>query len=63
MTSEMQDVFQEQVPNIQMRVETVPIIEKIEKIVEVHHLQFSYQVVDVQSCRNDRCLCVRSPED
>ena len=32
----MQDVFQELVPNIQMRVETVPTIEKIEKIVEVH---------------------------
>ena len=45
-------MFQEQV-NIQMSVETVPIIEKIEKIVEVHQLQFSYQVVDVQSSRND----------
>ena len=63
MTGEMQDVFQEQMPNIQMRVGTVPIIEKIEKIVEVHQLQFSYHVVDVQSSRNDRCLCVRSPED
>ena len=51
-------MFQEQVPNIQMRVETVPIIEKIEKIVEVHQLQFSYQVVDVQSSCNDRCQCV-----
>ena len=60
MTSGMQDVFQEQVPNIQMRVVTVPIIEKIEKIVGVHQLQSSYQVEDVQSSRNDRCLCTRS---
>ena len=59
LTCEMQDVFQEQVPNIQMRVETVP-IEKIEKIVEVQQLQLSYQVVDVQSSRNDRCLCQMS---
>ena len=35
------DVFQEQLPNIQMRVETLPIIEMIEKIVEVDQLQFS----------------------
>ena len=35
MTGGMQDVFQEQVPNIQMSVE------KVEKIVEVHQLQFS----------------------
>ena len=34
MTSEMQDVLQEQVPNVQMRVVTEPIIEKIEKIVD-----------------------------
>ena len=31
--------------NIQM---TVPTTKKIEKIVELHQLQFSYQVVDVQ---------------
>ena len=31
-------------------------IEKIEKIVEVHQLQFSYQVVDVELSRNDECL-------
>ena len=67
MTGGMQDVFLEQVPNIQVSVETVPIIDKVEKIVEVHQLQFSYQVVDVQLSRNeegpkfrseahDRCL-------
>ena len=56
MTGGMQDVFQEQVPNIQMSVETVPIIEKVEKIVVVHHLRFSYQVVDVELSRNDECL-------
>ena len=33
--------------NIQMT------IDKIEKTVEVHQLQFSYQVVDVQLSRND----------
>ena len=31
-------------------------IEKIEKTVEVHQLQFSYQVVDVQLSRIDECL-------
>ena len=61
-------------PNIQMTVDTVPIIEKVEKIVEVHQLQFPYQVVDVLMSRNgeylsfrseahDRCPRVRSPED
>ena len=54
MTGEMQDVFQEQVPNIQMSVE------KVEKIVEVHQLQFLYQVVDVQLSRTDECLYFRS---
>ena len=37
-------------------VETVPTIENIEKIVEVHQLQFSYQVVNVRLSRNDECL-------
>ena len=46
--------------------ETVPTIEKIEKIVEVHLLQFSYQMVDVQlshvhrqngvTCAEDKCI-------
>ena len=31
-------------------------IEKIEKIVEVHRLRFSNQVVDVRLSRNDKCL-------
>ena len=62
MTGGMQDVFQEQVPNIQMIVERSqgPTIEKIEKKIEVHQLQFSYQVVDVQLSRNDECLKFRS---
>ena len=34
-------------PNIQMT------IEEVEKTVEVHQLQFSHQVVDVQLSRND----------
>ena len=38
----------------------MPIIEKVEKIVEVHQLQFSYQVVDVQLSRNGECLKTRS---
>ena len=41
---------QHNVPNIQMT------MEKIEKTVEVHQLQFSYQAVDVQLSRNDECL-------
>ena len=56
MTGGMQEAFQEQVPNIQMSAETLPIIVKVEKIVEVQQLQFSYQVVDVQLSRNDECL-------
>ena len=45
------DQFHEyDVSNIQMT------IGKIEKTVEVHQLQFSYQVVDVQLSRNDGCL-------
>ena len=43
-------MFQEQVPNIQMNVE------KVENIVEVHQLQFSYLLVEVQLSRNDECL-------
>ena len=35
--------------------ETVPMIKKIENI-EVHQLQFSYQMADVQSSRNDERL-------
>ena len=52
----MQEAFQQQVPNVHMSVETVPIIVKVEKIVEVHQLQFLYQVVDVQLTRHDECL-------
>ena len=36
----------------------MPTIEKIEKI-EVHQLQFSCQMADVQSSRNDECLKFR----
>ena len=49
--------FREQrLPNIQMT------IEKIEETVEVHQLQLSYQVVDVQLSRNDECLYFRGGE-
>ena len=41
--------------------ESVPTIEKIEKI-EVHQLQFSCQMADVQSSRNDECSQFRSGE-
>ena len=34
-------------------VEKIEKIEKIEKTVEVHQLQFSFQVVDVPLSRND----------
>ena len=34
----------------------VPTIDKIEKTVEVHQVQFLCQVVDVQLSRNDECL-------
>ena len=34
-------------------------IEKIEKTVEVHQLQFSYQVVDVELSRNDECPVIQ----
>ena len=54
MVIDVLDVFQEQVPNIQMSVE------KVEKIVEVHQLQFSYQVVDVQMSRNEEGPKLRS---
>ena len=61
MTSGMHDVFQEQVSRYRRRssfrrVETVTTINKIEKNVEVHQLQFSYQVVNVQLSRNDEFL-------
>ena len=45
---------------IHRRVETVTAVGKIEKISEVHQLQFSYQVVDVQLSRNAECLQFRS---
>ena len=44
------------------RVERVPTIEKNDINVEVHQLQFSYQVVDVQLSRNDERLQFRSGE-
>ena len=39
--------------------ETLPTIEKIEKIVEVHPLQFSFQMVDVQLSRIDELLVIQ----
>ena len=41
--------------------EPVPMVKKIEKI-EVHKLQLSYQMADVQSSRNDERLQLRSGE-
>ena len=64
MTGGMHDVLQEQVSNIQMTVEISQTqfmpprsdsADHREKIVEVHQLQCSYQVVDVQLSRNDEC--------
>ena len=44
-------------------VETVPDIEKIEKTVEVHQLQFSDQVVDVPVGMQDSCVRFRRVGD